>query len=421
MNHFHYVNGSLHCEDMPLARIADEVGTPAYVYSTATLTRHVRVFDEAMSACAHRICYSVKACSNIAILKLLSNLGCGFDIVSGGELYRLQAAGIPTDSVVFSGVGKTRQEMRAGLDAGIHAFNVESIAELHVLNEVALSGGETAPVSIRVNPDVDAQTHPYISTGLKGNKFGVPWSKAEEAYDLAASLAGLRTVGVDCHIGSQLLHMAPLLDALDLMLDLVARLRARGHTIETLDMGGGLGIPYKDETPPTPADFGEAFARRTAGHGLKLVFEPGRIIVGNAGALLMRVLYDKPSGPKRFAIVDAAMNDSIRPTLYDAYHELRPVIERPGNAPHRPVDVVGPICESGDFLARDRDMPYLAAGDLIALMSAGAYGFSMTSNYNSRRRPPEVLVHGDTYSVIRARESHEDLVRGEQIPDHLQT
>lgn len=419
MNHFHYVDGELWCEEVPMRRIAEEVGTPAYVYSTATLTRHFTVFQQSLAAVDHLICYSVKACSNIAILRLLHNLGAGFDIVSGGELHRLLAAGIPGDKVVFSGVGKTRPEMIQALDAGIHCFNVESRPELQLLSQVATERGTEAAVSIRVNPDVDAQTHPYISTGLKGNKFGVPWRKARKAYTLAAELPGLRVVGVDCHIGSQLLKLDPLLEALDMMLELVDDLRAAGHPIEHLDMGGGLGIRYKDEHPPTPAEFGAAFAERTRGRDLTLVFEPGRIIAGNAGALLMQLLWEKNMSGHRFAVVDAAMNDAIRPALYGAHHEIRPVVARPADAPQREVDVVGPICESGDFFARDRALPILEPGELLCLMSAGAYGFSMASNYNSRGRAAEVLVDGAEYHIVRARETLDDLIRGEHIPSHL--
>ncbi len=419
MNHFDLVDGKLWCEEVPLERIAEEVGTPTYVYSTATLTRHFNVFDQALSAVDHLICYSVKACSNIAILRLLHNLGAGFDIVSGGELQRLKAAGIGGDKVVFSGVGKTAEELRMALETDIHCFNVESRPELELLSAEAKALGVTARVSIRVNPDVDAQTHPYISTGLKGNKFGVPWHRAEAAYALAATLPNIEIVGADCHIGSQLLRLDPLLDALDMMLGLVDRLRAAGHPITHLDMGGGLGIPYRDESPPTPAAFGKAFARRTAGRGLTLVFEPGRIIAGNAGVLLTRVLWEKTMSGKRFVVVDAAMNDAIRPTLYSAYHEIQPVIARSAGAVRRPADVVGPICESGDFLARDRLLPAFGMGELLAMMSAGAYGFAMSSNYNSRRRAAEVLVDGDRYHVVRRRETWDDLYAHERVPDDL--
>ena len=421
MNHFGYRDGRLHCEEVPLEQIAQQVGTPCYVYSVATLTRHFNVFQEALADIKHLICYSVKACSNLAILRLLADLGAGFDIVSGGELFRLQAAQIPTDRVVYSGVGKTPKEMRLALQAGIHCFNVESIAELRTLDEVARSEGKTAPVSLRVNPDVDPQTHPYISTGLLGSKFGIPWNEAVHAYRVAADCTHIDVVGLDCHIGSQLMSLDPFLEALDRMLELVKALRDTGHNIYTLDLGGGLGIPYNpnDKKPPHPRELGEAVRERTTGYGLTLLFEPGRVIVGNAGVLLMRVLYNKTNGDKRFVIVDAAMNDSIRPALYDAYHNIQPILEPDESVEALTVDVVGPICESGDFFARDREIAPVTEGDLLALMSSGGYGFSMSSNYNSRTRVAEVLVAGDQFAVIRDRESYDDLVRGEHLAEHL--
>lgn len=419
MNHFDYHDGELHCEEVPLAQIAREVGTPAYVYSAATLTRHFTVFENPLSVVPHMICYSVKACSNIAVLRLLGNLGAGFDIVSAGELHRLREAGLRTDRVVFSGVGKTAAEMRAGLAANIHAFNVESVPELHLLSQVATAEGVAAPVSLRVNPDVDPETHPYIATGLRESKFGIAWSRALDTYDLAGGLPGIEVVGLDCHIGSQLTSLDPFMEALDRMLELVDALRERGHSIRSLDLGGGLGISYRGESPPHPRELARAVIERTAGYDLTLVFEPGRVIVGNAGVLLMKVLYDKRSEARRFAIVDAAMNDSIRPALYQAYHDIRPVTQRPEGTPVAAMDVVGPICESGDFFARDRPLPDLEAGQLIALMSAGAYGFTMSSNYNSRPRVAEVLVNGSEYAVVRQRETLADLVRGESIPDFL--
>lgn len=420
MNHFDYVDGELHCEEVSIHSIAEAVGTPFYVYSTATLTRHFNVFTDALSDVSHCICYSVKACSNIAVLKLLSNLGSGFDIVSGGELYRLQAAGISTDKVVFSGVGKTRQEMEMGLDAGIMSFNVESMNELELLNSVALERNETAPVSLRINPDIDPKTHPYISTGLYQNKFGIPWEQAVSAYAKAATLPGINVVGLDCHIGSQLTKLKPLLETVDRMLELVDALRAEGHNIEHLDLGGGLGIKYDDEKPPHPTEMAEAVIEKTRDHGLTLVFEPGRVIVGNAGIMVTQVLFNKAAVGKDFVIVDAAMNDAMRPTLYGAFHDIKPVSQN-DLGPKRMVDVVGPICESGDFLARDRALASVAEGELLAMMSAGAYGFSMASNYNSRPRSPEVLVDGDTFHVVRNRESLEDLVSRESVPAHLKT
>ena len=419
MNHFHYVGGELHCEGVPLAKIAAEVGTPAYVYSQATLTRHFTVFNDALRHVPHLICYSVKACSNIAILRLLGDLGSGFDVVSGGEIHRLRAAGVDTRHVVFSGVGKTREEIRIGIEAGIHAFNVESEAELRVLSQVAVSVGRQAPVSLRVNPDVDPKTHPYIATGLKQSKFGIPWDRAEEMYALAATLPGLKVVGLDCHIGSQLTTLDPFLEAVDRMLGLVDRLRSQGHEIGTLDLGGGLGITYADETPPHPRELARAVTERTADYDLILLFEPGRVIVGNAGIFLTQVLYTKSNDAKHFVIVDGAMNDAIRPALYGAYHEVKSVKEPIAGHPSLQVDVVGPICESGDFFAKDRTIPQVAAGDLLVLMSAGGYGFSMSSNYNTRPRVAEVLVHGDQYSVIRRRERVEELTALESIPDWL--
>ena len=420
MNHFEYVNGELHCEGVALSRIAAEVGTPAYVYSQATLTRHFTVFDDALSDVPHLICYSVKACSNIAVIKLLGSLGSGFDVVSGGEIHRLKAAGVDTRNVVFSGVGKTPEEMRIGIEANIHAFNVESEAELRALSQVAVSMGRQAPVSVRVNPDVDPQTHPYIATGLKQSKFGIPWEEAVATYALAASLPGINVVGLDCHIGSQLTTLDPFLEAVDRMLALVVLLREKGHNISSLDLGGGLGITYEDETPPHPRELARAVTERTAGYGLTLLFEPGRVIVGNAGIFLSKVLYTKSNDSKHFIIVDGAMNDAIRPALYGAFHEIRPVSEASVNGARVVADVVGPICESGDFFAKDRELPPLSADDLLVLMSAGGYGFSMSSNYNSRPRVPEILVHGDTYSVIRRRERIEELTALESIPDWLE-
>ena len=418
MNHFAYRDGELCCEDVPLRRIAQEVGTPTYVYSSATILRHYGVFADGLRTVPHLICYSVKACSNLAVLRLLANEGAGFDVVSGGELHRVLSAGITAERVVFSGVGKRRDEMEMALHAGIRAFNVESEAELEVLSEVAVALGAEARVSLRVNPDVDPGTHPYIATGLRESKFGIPWDRAVDAYERARVLPGLRVVGADCHIGSQLTSLAPLLAALERMLELIGELRTRGHVIEDLDLGGGLGIPYGGEDPPHPRDLTREVVARTAGQGLTLLFEPGRVIVGNAGVLLMRVLYLKDSGAKRFVVVDAAMNDAIRPALYQAHHDLRPVAE-PSRDATELVDVVGPICESGDFFARNRALPPLAAEDLVVLASAGAYGFSMASNYNSRGRAAEVLVAGDRFDVVRRRESLADLIRGEAVPEYL--
>jgi diaminopimelate decarboxylase len=418
MNHFQYKNDELYCEEVPLARIAAEVGTPVYVYSTATLERHYRVFDEALAGLDHLICFSVKACSNLGVLRLLFELGAGADIVSGGELTRVQRAGGRGDKVVFSGVGKTEEEMRQALAAGVLAFNVESEPELRVLEDVAAAAGVRAPVSLRVNPDVDPETHPYISTGLKNNKFGIAWRSALDVYRLARSLPHLEVVGVDCHIGSQLTKTGPFSDAVARLVELVKDLHRDGIAIRLLDIGGGLGIAYGKEEepePPTPGEYGEAIKRALAPLAdmkLKILCEPGRVIVGNAGVLLTRVLYDKPSEAKRFLVVDAAMNDLMRPSLYGSFHPMRPVIERPDRQ-RAVVDVVGPICESGDFLARDRELPLLERGELLAIGAAGAYSFTMSSNYNTRPRAAEVLVRGASYAVVRRRETVDQLLANE--------
>ncbi|HTE52975.1 MAG TPA: diaminopimelate decarboxylase [Kofleriaceae bacterium] len=419
MNHFQIRHGELHCEDVPLARIAAEVGTPTYVYSTATIARHYRVFDQALVGLDHLICFSVKACSNLSVLRLLFGMGAGADIVSGGELTRVQRAGGRADRTVFSGVGKTDDEMRQALAAGVLAFNVESEPELRVLDQVAAAAGVRAPVALRVNPDVDPETHPYISTGLKNNKFGIAWRAALDAYRLARSLPHLEVVGVDCHIGSQLTRTGPFSDAVARLVDLVQALTREGISIRTLDIGGGLGIPYGKEEepePPTPGEYGEAVTRALAPLAdmkLTILCEPGRVIVGNAGVLVTRVIYDKPSEAKRFLVVDAAMNDLMRPALYGSFHPMRPVVERADRA-RGVVDVVGPICESGDFLARDRELPLLERGELLAVGAAGAYGFTMSSNYNTRPRAAEVLVDGSSYKVVRRRETVDQLLASEE-------
>jgi diaminopimelate decarboxylase len=419
MNHFHYRDGELHCEEVPLARIAAEVGTPTYVYSTATIERHYRVFDEALAGLDHLICFSVKACSNLSVLRLLFGLGAGADIVSGGELARVLAAGGKGAKVVFSGVGKTEEEMRQALAAGVLAFNVESEPELRVLDEVAGKAGARARVSLRINPDVDAQTHPYISTGLKNNKFGIAWGGALDAYRLASSLPNLEVVGVDCHIGSQLTKTAPFSDAVGRLVELVQALARDGIAIRYLDIGGGLGIPYGKEEepePPSPSEYGDAVKRALAPLSdmkLTVLCEPGRVIVGNAGVLITRVLYDKPSEAKRFLVVDAAMNDLMRPALYGSFQPMRPVAER-ADRERAVVDVVGPICETGDFLARDRELQLLERGELLAIGAAGAYGFTMSSNYNTRPRAAEVLVSGDGYRVVRRRETIDQLLANEK-------
>jgi diaminopimelate decarboxylase len=409
---------------VPLPRIAAEVGTPTYVYSYETLARHYRVFDEALARWAPKrlICYAMKACPSLGILGALGKLGAGADTVSAGEIFRARRAGIPADKIVFSGVGKRRDEMVYALAEGIHAFNVESEMELELLARVAAEAGRRAPVSVRVNPDVDAATHPYISTGLKQNKFGVPVARARALYRRAAELPSLEVMGLDCHIGSQLTQTQPFVDAIAHLCELVLSLVAEGMPVRSLDIGGGLGIPYQAGADiPSPAEYADAIGRALAPLAsleLTIVAEPGRVIVGNAGVLLTEVLYLKDGEDKRFVIVDAAMNDLLRPVLYGAHHDLWSVRR---DAPSSYVaDVVGPICETGDFLARDRELGQRpAAGDLLAVMAAGAYAFAMSSNYNSRPRAAEVMVRGDRYEIIRARETLDDLVRGERVPDYL--
>lgn len=411
MDHFQYRGGALYAEDVPLAEIAGRFGTPCYVYSAATIRRHYRVVEEALAPHPHLICYSVKANGNLGVLGLLADLGAGFDIVSVGELERVLAAGGDPGKVVFSGVGKRADEIVRALEAGIRCFNVESETELERLNEIAGRLGQTAPVSLRVNPDVDARTHPYIATGLRDNKFGIDIARAEEVYAEAGALPHVDVVGVDCHIGSQLTDTGPFEDAVVRVLALVDRLAGRGIAVRHLDVGGGLGIPYRDETPPSPAEYAEAIRALVAGRELELLVEPGRVIVGNAGVLLTRVELLKPGEHKNFAIVDAAMNDLLRPALYGAWQEIVPVAESGGE--RRTWDVVGPVCETADFLGRDRELA-LAEGDLLAVRSAGAYGFVMASNYNGRPRPPEILVDGDAAHEVRARETVADLMRGER-------
>ncbi len=412
MDYFTYRDGHLYAEDVAVAEIAEAYGTPCYIYSRATLERHWRAFDDAFAGRDHLICYAVKANSSLAILNLFARMGSGFDIVSAGELERVLAAGGDPAKVVFSGVGKSAAEMRRALEAGIHCFNVESEAELSRLNAVAGELGLRAPVSLRVNPDVDANTHPYISTGLKENKFGVDIEQAAEIYAQAATMAHIDIRGVDCHIGSQLTETRPFLDALDRVLALVDRLAQQGIELAHLDLGGGLGIQYRDETPPLPVDYMTAVLARLEGRALKILIEPGRAIAGNAGILLTRVEYLKHTEYKDFAIIDAAMNDLIRPTLYHAWQEIVPVDPREGEA--RNYDVVGPICETGDFLGKDRALA-LAEGDLLAVRSSGAYGFSMSSNYNSRPRAAEIMVDGEQLHLIRERESIESLFERERL------
>ena len=421
MRHFDFQNGELHAEDIPLRRIADEVGTPCYVYSSATLTRHYNVFAESLSGINALVAYSVKANSNIAVLATLAKLGAGADVVSGGELARALIAGIPAHKIVFSGVGKTKAEMREALSAGIRVFNVESLAELYNLNETALSMGKIAPIAFRVNPDVSAGGHEKISTGKKENKFGIAWSSAEDAYAEAAKLGGIKVVGVDVHIGSQIDKLAPFKAAIEKCGALITRLRAQGHKIESFDIGGGLGIPYGDDskTPPPPAEYGALVKELTASMNVDMIFEPGRMIAGNSGVLLSEVLYVKKGEDRDFLIIDAAMNDLLRPALYDAYHEIEGVKQAPQNAKMISYDVVGPICETGDTFMKGRPMPECAQGDLVVLHSAGAYGAAQSSQYNTRPLVPEVLVSGDQYALIRQRPTIEDILKTEHIPDWL--
>jgi diaminopimelate decarboxylase len=420
MHHFQYRGDELCAEDVPLARIAEQVGTPAYVYSYSTIERHFRVFDHAFRDQPHLLCFSMKANSNLAVLRTLVSLGAGVDIVSAGELYRALRAGADPKKTVFSGVGKRDDEIEYALESGILAFNVESHAELDAIERVAARLDRRAPVSLRVNPDVDAETHPYISTGLKKNKFGIPVKAAREEYRYAAKQQHLEVVGIDCHIGSQLTKVSPFHDAIGRVAELVRALRSDGIALQYLDVGGGLGIPYNIEEPPSPEDYGSAIRDALtplAGMGLTIICEPGRVIVGNAGVLVTRVLYLKRGEDKNFVIVDAAFNDLIRPAFYNSFHALQPV--RKGAVETLTADVVGPICETGDFIARDREIALPAQGDLVAVMSAGAYGFSMASNYNSRPRAAEVMVRGDRYAIVRRREELEDLIRGEEIPDFV--
>lgn len=421
MDHFLYRQGILHAEDVPVPEIAAAVGTPFYVYSTATLERHYRLFTEALSPLPHLVCFAVKSNGNVAVLKTLASLGAGMDVVSVGEYLRAKAAGVPGERIVFSGVGKTRTEMRTALQGGIRQFNVESEPELHALSEVAVSLGVTAPVAIRVNPDVDARTHEKISTGKKENKFGIPISRARTVYSEAAALPGIEVVGIDVHIGSQLTALEPFEQAYRLVADLTTTLRADGHLIRRLDLGGGLGIPYtrSNEAPPLPSDYG-ALIKRTVGHlGCEIEIEPGRLISGNAGLLISSVIYVKNGEGRDFLILDAAMNDLARPSMYDAHHDIIPVRESTGAVEPHPYDIVGPICESGDTFARARLLAPLAEGDLVAFRSAGAYGAAMASEYNARPLVPEVLVKGDQFAVIRSRPTFDDMINRDTIPEWL--
>jgi diaminopimelate decarboxylase len=409
--------GQLCCADVPLEKIAREIGTPYYCYSLPTLRRHIQAFEEPLAGIDHQTCFAMKANSNLAILTLMANHGLGADVVSGGELFRALKAGIPASKVVYSGVGKTTVEIDMAIQSGIMMFNIESEQELSVINERAGALGKKAPISIRVNPDVDPQTHPYISTGMKQNKFGIDIEGTLKQYLRAKDMEHLEIVGIAFHIGSQLTDISPFIDAIERLKLLMANIKDLGIEFKYLDLGGGLGITYSSEHPPHPKEYGAAIIDAVRDLNIKLIFEPGRVIVGNAGVMVTRVLYRKEADKKTFIIVDAGMNDLIRPALYGAYHDIKPLVA--GNGPTEKADVVGPICESSDFLAKDRELPHLSRGDLIAVMSAGAYGFTMASNYNSRPKPPEVLVDGQNYSVVIHRQSYEDLITGESVPDGL--
>jgi diaminopimelate decarboxylase len=421
MHYFRYFKDDLYCEDVPIRKICEEFGTPAFVYSKATLQRHFEVFSAPFKGFKHLTCFSVKACSNLAVIKLFADMGSGVDIVSGGELFRSLKAGVDPSKIVYSGVGKKIPEIDEALAANILLFNVESEEELSVLDRRARAMGKKASVAIRINPDVDAKTHPHITTGLRENKFGIDMAAAPEIYRIAKAKPGVDPVGVDCHIGSQLTELSPILEAVTRLKKLIRSLRADGIPIRYLDIGGGLGIPYHDEAPPPPSEYGTKVTELLSDMDLTLILEPGRVLVGNAGILVTQVLYRKKGPEKGFVIVDAAMNDLVRPALYKAHHSVWPVSKKnPENVPSRNVaDVVGPICETGDTFARQREMDPVESGDLLALMSAGAYGFSMSSNYNSRPRACEVLVDGEQCYLIRKREAYEDLIRGEQIPQAL--
>jgi diaminopimelate decarboxylase len=414
---FRRIDGWLHAEQVPVARIADEVGTPVYLYCAGTLVERYDALEAAFAGVRHSICYAIKANMNLAVVHTLVGRGAGVDVTSGGELFRALRAGADPRRIVYSGVGKTDAEIDAALEAGIRIFNVESRAELRRIDARAASRGVVAPVAFRVNPDVDPETHPYISTGLRSSKFGIPIGEAVEAYAEAKALEHVRVVGVDCHIGSQLVSVRPFADALDRVRALVLELRAAGHAIESVDVGGGLGVRYADEEPPTPAEYAAAICGAVGDLDCEILLEPGRWLTADAGLFVTRVLYGKSNEEKNFVVVDGAMNDLIRPALYQAYQRIEPV--GPPEEPARTVDVVGPVCESGDFLARERTLPRVERGDLLAVHSAGAYGFAMASNYNARRRAAEVLVRGDRFAVVRERESLEDLVRGESIPEDL--
>lgn len=421
MNHFDYRDGVLHAEDVAIPDIAASVGTPFYCYSTATLTRHYRVFAGAFAGLDTLVCYALKANSNQAVLRTLAKLGAGADTVSEGEMRRALAAGIPASKIVFSGVGKTAREMDFALEAGILCFNVESEPELELLSARATALGKVAPVSLRINPDVDARTHRKISTGKAENKFGIPWQRARQVYARAASLPGTKPIGIDTHIGSQITELQPFDDAFALLAELVGALRADGHAVEHVDLGGGLGIPYRTDNspPPLPDAYAEIVRKHLTKLGVKVMFEPGRLIVGNAGILVSEVIFVKEGDAKNFLVVDAAMNDLIRPTLYDAFHDIKPVVQPPADTPRMAVDVVGPVCETGDYLGLDRDLPRHKSGDLIAVTTAGAYGAVQSGTYNTRLLVPEVLVDGDRFHVVRRRQTYDELIGLDSVPDWL--
>lgn len=418
MDHFLYQGGILHAEDVAIPEIAAEVGTPFYVYSTATLTRHFRLFSEALSPLPHLVCFAIKSLSNVAVLKVLGDLGAGMDVVSKGEYLRAKAAGVPGERIVFSGVGKTRDEIRTALEGGIRQFNVESEPEMRAISEIATELGKLAPITVRVNPDVDAKTHAKIATGKSENKFGIPIARAREVYAEAAKLPGLKVVGIDVHIGSQLTELAPFEAAFDKVAELTEVLRADGHEITRLDLGGGLGIPYtrSNEAPPLPVEYGQMIRRKLGHLGCEIEIEPGRLISGNSGILVSEVIYVKNGEGRDFLILDAAMNDLVRPSMYDAWHDIVPVVEGAPGDPTQPFDVVGPVCETGDTFAKARDLPLLSDGDLVAFRSAGAYGAVMASEYNTRPLIPEVLVNGHQFAVIRERPTFDEILARDRLP-----
>nr|WP_319514240.1 diaminopimelate decarboxylase [uncultured Cohaesibacter sp.] len=422
MHHFDYIDGVMHAEGVSIPDIAKQVGTPFYVYSTATLERHYKVFSEAFSDVDSMLCYAMKANSNQAVLKVLARLGAGADVVSEGEMRRALAAGIPASKILFSGVGKTRRELTFALEQDILCFNVESEPELEHLSKIAAELGKEARISLRINPDVDAKTHAKIATGKSENKFGIPWKRAREVYQRANSLPGIKVTGIDMHIGSQITHLEPFDSAFERLEDLVKQLRSDGIEIDHVDLGGGLGIPYQNtqSPPPLPRDYAETVKKHVKDLDCKVYFEPGRLIAGNAGVLITQVIYRKEGEGKTFVIVDGAMNDLIRPTLYEAWHEAKPVTEPSYDTPVSNVDIVGPVCETGDFLAQDRPLPHMDSGDLVAIMSAGAYGAVQACTYNSRLLVPEVLVSGDKWHVIRERKSYDALLALDSVPDWLE-